>query len=144
MRHLLISCASLVIFGISSAFAAPSSAPLKLIYSDGVVGEVTWLLGPRVLDESSLHVEWKNSDGSPHTQPVDFAVNIEMPGMHHRNPLPDSPRPAGSGYDVLGIYFLMEGDWRVNFNRIDVNGSSEELRSLELTLTGQGFVCRGQ
>lgn len=116
---------SLIVLFSGSLFAHEGhdhGSMTHLTFMGGKVhAHVTWTQGPRVGEESVMHVEWK--DGATHT-PIDvpaFSVSLFMPSMGHgsaptqvQRVLGSDGKPLAGVYDVRNVYFLMGGDWDVN------------------------------
>jgi len=97
------------------------------------VSQVTWVQGPQVRSESSLHMQWKSgADGAPTELPGDFKVVLWMPGMGHgsrptqiQQSTDSNGQPQVGAYDVTSIFFIMGGKWDVNVTLTLADGSEE-------------------
>lgn len=94
---------------------------------------VSFEKGPHVDEESVLHVETKDGLTHENIQTQDqLKVTLLMPSMHHGSApteikpvLGENGSPLMGVYRVSHVYFVMEGQWRINVSLTDQQGHVE-------------------
>jgi len=135
MKMIFCALALMVSGGFAFAHGNHDSQKMAhLVFAGGALhAHLTWEKGPLVMEESVLLVQWMN--GQTHTPtelPGNFEVSVVMPSMGHgsaptqiQRVADEKGNPIPGAFEVSNIYFVMGGEWQVDFTVHFEEGSSE-------------------